>query len=407
MGYPNEIAYQRLSKQLKIDHRTRITGRVTYQDAPRYLALGDIAVAPKRTQTEANGKIYNYMATGLPTVAFDTVVNRNILGDIGVYTNPAQDYPGLAQAIVRLLDDPDGARAIAGKARVKAVARYSWDHVADRIIAAYQRVILPWQIQVFRVSIRKQAKWRWLKRNLASQLTADVACLDIGCGVGILSHLQEKIGGRWTFLETDAGAARQTEEIVRGQVIVSDIYHPSLQPGTYDVITILDVIEHLSDPEPFMRRVHELLAPGGRAFITTPSQEPRFYLFRFLADKLFAIDQAAHGHTRDGFSRLELTKLFLSSDLKIVRLSRFSKVFTEFIELSYNAAYKTLNKSSRTSAGYNLALSPANHHDFNRHKKFMPFLIAVHPVLLNLSRLDEFLPDRLGYEWGIEVRKSL
>ncbi len=143
MGYPHEANYQQLAQSLRINHRTRITGRVRYQDAPRYLALGDIAVAPKRTQTEANGKIYNYMATGLPTVAFDTVVNRDILGDIGVYTNPSDDYRGLAQALNKLLNDPSAARLIAGQVRTKAVARYSWDRVADRIIAAYQRIQAP------------------------------------------------------------------------------------------------------------------------------------------------------------------------------------------------------------------------------------------------------------------------
>lgn len=143
MGYPHEANYQQLAQSLRINHRTRITGRVRYQDAPRYLALGDIAVAPKRTQTEANGKIYNYMATGLPTVAFDTVVNRDILGDIGVYTNPADDYQGLAQAINKLLNDPVTASIIAGQVRAKAVARYSWDSVADRIIAAYKRIQTP------------------------------------------------------------------------------------------------------------------------------------------------------------------------------------------------------------------------------------------------------------------------
>lgn len=405
MGYPHEADYQRLAQSLRIDHRLRITGRVKYEDAPRYLALGDIAVAPKRTQTEANGKIYNYMAAGLPTVAFDTVVNRDILGDLGVYTNPADDYHGLARALNALLENPAAARVLAGQVRTKSVSLYSWDNVASRIISAYRQVQTPWQLQVFQVSIRKQAKWRWLHRAIAPHLHSHPVCLDVGSGVGTLSFLQEKLGGQWTFIETDPAAAEQTKAIVQGQVITSDIYDPALQPDTYHVITILDVIEHVTDPDRFLRRVRELLRPGGHAFITTPADNHQLYFFRFIGDKFFHIDRVAHGHTRDGYSRPELGNSFSASHLTVVNAIRFSKSFTELIELAYNTAYKTLNTGAPSTTGYNLTLSPASQHDFIRHQKFLPLLKITHPLLLGLSLLDDLLPDSFGYEWGIVVKK--
>src|SRR6185436_241894 len=60
MGYPNEEQYRQKVKEMKLESSVRITGKIAYEDAPKYLRLGDIAVAPKRSQTEANGKIYNY-----------------------------------------------------------------------------------------------------------------------------------------------------------------------------------------------------------------------------------------------------------------------------------------------------------------------------------------------------------
>lgn len=138
MGYPNEERYRERVREMGLAQEVRVTGRIPYEDAPRYLRLGDIAVAPKRTQTEANGKIYNYMACGLPTVAFDTVVNRDILGDLGVYVHDLNDARGLAAEIVQLLKDDARRKSLAEQVRQKAVRDYSWDGVAHRLLDAYR-----------------------------------------------------------------------------------------------------------------------------------------------------------------------------------------------------------------------------------------------------------------------------
>lgn len=138
MGYPHEERYRKRAEELGVAHAVRVTGKIAYEDAPRYLTLGDIAVAPKRSQTEANGKIYTYMACGLPTVAFDTIVNRDILGDLGVYVRPMEDTKGLGEAIVELLRDDERRKALAERVRERAVQEYSWDTVAGRLLDAYE-----------------------------------------------------------------------------------------------------------------------------------------------------------------------------------------------------------------------------------------------------------------------------
>lgn len=137
MGYPNEEHYQKRVHAMRLEKSVRVTGKISYEEAPRYLRLGDIAVAPKRSQTEANGKIYNYMACGLPTVAFDTIVNRDILGELGIYVRDLNDAKGLAEAISELLTNHDLRQQLAEKVRLKAVKDYSWDAVAGRIVKAY------------------------------------------------------------------------------------------------------------------------------------------------------------------------------------------------------------------------------------------------------------------------------
>ncbi len=137
MGYPNEEHYKQKVKEMGLEASVRVTGKVLYEDAPRYLRLGDIAVAPKRSQTEANGKIYNYMATGLPTIAFDTIMNREILGSLGIYVHDLSNPEGLAHAMTELLKDDQKRKDLANSVRDKAVKDYSWDAVASRIAQAY------------------------------------------------------------------------------------------------------------------------------------------------------------------------------------------------------------------------------------------------------------------------------
>src|SRR5206468_1778285 len=121
MGYPNEERYRRVVAARGLEPSVTVTGRIDYHDAPRHLALGDVAVSPKRSPTEANGKLLNYMACGLSTVAYDGPVARDILGEAGVLV-PLGDVGALATAVSALVSDA-GERKRRGEAlRERAVA---------------------------------------------------------------------------------------------------------------------------------------------------------------------------------------------------------------------------------------------------------------------------------------------
>ncbi|MGC9333385.1 MAG: glycosyltransferase, partial [Anaerolineae bacterium] len=138
MGFPSVERYKGLAAALGIWGHTTFTGKIPYVDARDFLALGDVAVAPKLSATEGSGKILNYMAMGLPTVAFDTPVSREYLGDLGIYARPG-DATSLAQALLSALSD--GVDGRPGDAlRQQALQAYTWDHAAKTILQAYQRV---------------------------------------------------------------------------------------------------------------------------------------------------------------------------------------------------------------------------------------------------------------------------
>jgi glycosyltransferase involved in cell wall biosynthesis len=136
MGYPDEDRYRQKATALGVADRVSFTGRIDYDQAAQYLALGEVAVGPKLSETESNGKLYNYMACGLPTVAFDTPPSREILGDLGVYA-PRGDVAGLAAAIAGLLEHPERARMLGQRLRERVEERFSWESTARQLLRAY------------------------------------------------------------------------------------------------------------------------------------------------------------------------------------------------------------------------------------------------------------------------------
>ncbi len=141
MGYPGVEHYRLLAHGMGLDDHVTFTGRVPYPEgAPRFLAMGDIAVAPKLSATEGSGKLLNYMSMAMPVVAFDTPVSREYMGEHGVYAPPG-DTGAFAEALIGLLDDPQRATALGQQLRQRAVERYSWDWAGRQITATYERLL--------------------------------------------------------------------------------------------------------------------------------------------------------------------------------------------------------------------------------------------------------------------------
>ena len=139
MGYPDVKKYEEIARKKKISDTVTFTGRIDYRQAPQYLSLGDIAVSPKISKTESNGKLYNYMAVGLPIVVFDTPVNREILGDLGIYAelgNPVS----LAEKLEMILSNDNLAKDLREKLRQKAVDVYSWQATGKKLMDVYQKL---------------------------------------------------------------------------------------------------------------------------------------------------------------------------------------------------------------------------------------------------------------------------
>lgn len=140
MGFPDEDAYAARAAAMGIGDYTSFPGKIEYAALPRYLALGDVGIAPKLAPTEGDGKIYNYLAHGLPIVAYDRPASKEILGDLAFYA-ALGDARSLAGALHTALTDAPRAADLGRQGRALAVERYSWEAVARRLMVAYADVI--------------------------------------------------------------------------------------------------------------------------------------------------------------------------------------------------------------------------------------------------------------------------
>jgi glycosyltransferase involved in cell wall biosynthesis len=140
MGYPSVDHYQHMAMRMGLAGVVTFTGKVPYTEAARYLALGDLAVAPKMSLTEGSGKLLNYMALAQPVVAYDTAVHREYLDDLGVYA-PVGDVANFAEGIRTLLHDPPRRHRLGQQLRQRAQTHYSWQAAGQQIVSLYHQLL--------------------------------------------------------------------------------------------------------------------------------------------------------------------------------------------------------------------------------------------------------------------------
>lgn len=139
MGYPNEEYYKNEARRLEVSDNVILTGRIDYFQASKYLILGDVAVSPKISLTESNGKLFNYMAVGLPVVVFDTPLHREILGEGGKFV-PLTDVNGFAKAILDVCSDKKWAKWSGKYLYDRVVRNFSLSSMAEGLIIFYDKV---------------------------------------------------------------------------------------------------------------------------------------------------------------------------------------------------------------------------------------------------------------------------
>ncbi|WP_284945164.1 bifunctional 2-polyprenyl-6-hydroxyphenol methylase/3-demethylubiquinol 3-O-methyltransferase UbiG [Acidisoma cladoniae] len=122
---------------------------------------------------------------------------------------------------------------------------------------------------------------RWITQRLAKPLAGEI--LDIGCGAGLLAEALAKAGFSVLGLDAAEAAIAAARVHAQGQNLplryragrIEDV----IAEGTrFPVVTALEVIEHVPDPQVFLQRLAEVLEPGGLLFVSTLNRSLRSLL---------------------------------------------------------------------------------------------------------------------------------
>lgn len=162
---------------------------------------------------------------------------------------------------------------------------------------------------------------RFTARAVLGLLGGPGRLLDLGCWVGFLASEAASQGWDVTGVEPSRWAAERARS--RGvQVIEAPLLDADLPAGSFDAVTLGDVIEHFPDPGAALDRVASLLAPGGVVWIATPDAGSR--LARALGRRWWSVIPT-HLHL---FTRRSLARLLERHGFEVLATGTAPKTFT-------------------------------------------------------------------------------
>ena len=130
--------------------------------------------------------------------------------------------------------------------------------------------------------------------------------LDVGCGGGILSEAMARLGATVTGIDLSEKPLRvaQLHLLESGLDVeylgISAEEMAEKNPGTFDVVTCMELLEHVPDPASTVAACAKLIKPGGRVFFSTINRNPKAYAFAVIGAEylLKMLPKGTHDYAR-------------------------------------------------------------------------------------------------------------
>ena len=118
------------------------------------------------------------------------------------------------------------------------------------------------------------------------QIDSSQPCIvDVGCGGGILTEALAKAGAQATGIDLSEMSLEVARQHASAHGLAIDYRYQNAeqlaqqQAGSFDVVTCMEMLEHVPDPAAVIAACAQLLKPGGRAIFSTINRNPKAFLF--------------------------------------------------------------------------------------------------------------------------------
>ena len=145
--------------------------------------------------------------------------------------------------------------------------------------------------------IRDMIDQHWQADEHGFKPLAGKSALDVGCGAGLLAEPLARMGAEVTAVDAAPELIEVARDHAAGQGLAIDYRAVSVESvgGKFDLVTAMEVIEHVADPQTFIDDLAARLAPGGLLILSTPNRTAWSKLLTItLAEGLGQIPKGTH-----------------------------------------------------------------------------------------------------------------
>src|SRR5262249_23130760 len=152
--------------------------------------------------------------------------------------------------------------------------------------------------------------------------------------------------------------------------------------ASFDLVVIIDLLEHVRDDAACVAEIARILRPGGEVVVNTPHAKRRS-LLRMVRDRLGLTDEW-HGHVRPGYTRDGLQSL-LADRFAIEGSATYSKFFSEALDVGLNSMYLRSRGHGAEDRAKGTVVTAA---DLEKSARQFRVLARMYPLLWLWAKLD-------------------
>ncbi|KGP63607.1 3-demethylubiquinone-9 3-methyltransferase [Legionella norrlandica] len=192
-----------------------------------------------------------------------------------------------------------------------------------------------------------EARFKFISQHINLQ---DLRVLDVGCGGGILCETMAKAGAHVTGIDAERETVQVAKEHAQKVHLDIDYFSSTIEEyeaQSFDVVTCMEMLEHVQNPELVIQHCKRLLKPDGLLFLSTISRTLKAYLGAIIAAEyiLNLLPRQTHDYVKF-IKPSELATMARQYDFKVIDMKG----------LCYNPFTRKASLAPDVSVNYIIAL---------------------------------------------------